>query len=749
MQPILRKAMLLLTTLLCVTHYSFAQHNNHGIGLTLSGGGAKGLAHIGILKAIDSAGLNIDYLTGTSMGSIVGGLYAAGYSADSIEKIARSIHWEDLLSNSIPMNLYTMEEKSEFGKYAIEMPFTKGSIGLPSGFLESQELWLTLEKYFFPVAATHDFKKLSIPFTCVAVDLLSTEPVAHTSGSIVNAIRSSMAIPGAFSPVDIKGRRYVDGGIIRNLPVQECINLGAKYMIGVSVSAPVQSLDELNSAVQVLSQVMFLNEAKDSREQAQLCQSFISVPMGTYNSASFSSAEDIIELGITEGRKYYPLFKHLADSLKAIDANYSFRKNRLPNVSAYKIATVKVEGLGKHAVETFLRQIEGRNEQSINYSKLQNNTRDAFAYRMYKSIVYDVEPTKDSSYVLQYKVKPESATMLKVGLSENSFTRFAVNLNLTTRNQLLPSSRTMVSLNIGDNFRGLFEHLQMFGYRQPWSNRLQVYTEFQDLPAYNDLRRIGLYKYKYVSIDDRFQLSAKRKSAGGFGMQWESIVAKPQIETGTYFDGRNNYFQAYAFWQYNNLIKPLYADKGTIAEFKLGYVFALQPRIKAFNNGQLIGDVNPSLFTYGNYPRLTANLQSTAQMSKRWSWVTKMQAGVNFSKNISLLNEFVAGGITNTMRNQIQFAGLREGELDSESLVAVHTGPRVRPFGSFYLSINGAIAHYDFVQKTSQTVKAGWLYGTAITAAYLTPIGPAELSVMASSKSEGLRLYFNFGFPFK
>jgi len=81
--------------------------------------------------------------------------------------------------------------------------------------------------------------------------------------------------------------------------------------------------------------------------------------------------------------------------------------------------------------------------------------------------------------------------------------------------------------------------------------------------------------------------------------------------------------------------------------------------------------------------------------------------------------------------------------------VAVHTGPRVRPFGSFYLSINGAIAHYDFVQKTSQTVKAGWLYGTAITAAYLTPIGPAELSVMASSKSEGLRLYFNFGFPFK
>ncbi|WP_416437920.1 patatin-like phospholipase family protein [Phnomibacter sp. MR] len=749
MQPTLRKAILLLTTLLSVTHYSFAQPKNHGIGLTLSGGGAKGLAHIGMLKAIDSAGLNIDYITGTSMGSIVGGLYAAGYSADSIEKIARSIHWEDLLSNSIPMNLYTMEEKSEFGKYAIEMPINKGSIGLPSGFLESQELWLTLEKYFFPVAAAQDFKKLSIPFTCVAVDLLSTEPVAHTSGSIVNAIRSSMAIPGAFSPVDIKGRRYVDGGIIRNLPVQECINLGAKYMIGVSVSAPVQSLDELNSAVQVLSQVMFLNEAKDSKEQAQLCQSFISIPMGTYSAASFASAEDIIALGIEEGKKYYPLFKHLADSLKALDAQYQFRENRLPNVTSYEISNVKVQGLEKQGIETFLRQIEAKNEKNTNYKRLQNNTRDAFAYRMYKSIVYDIQPNNDSNYTLQYTVKPESPTMLKVGISENSFTRFGVQLNLTTRNKLLPSSRTMLSMNIGDNFRGLFEHLQMFGYRQPWSNRLQVYSEFQDLPAYNDLRRIGLYKYKYITIDDRFQLSAKRKSAGGFGMQWESITATPQIESGTYFDGRNNFFQAYTFWQYNNLIKPFYADKGTLAEIKLGYVFAIHPRIKAYSNGQFLGDVNPSLFTYGNYPRLTANFNNAAKMSSKWSWTTKMQTGINFSKRISLLNEFVAGGMTNTMRNQIQFAGLREGEIDSESIIALHTGPRVRPFGSFYLSFQGAIAHYDFVQKASFSSKPNWLYGTALTAAYLTPIGPAELSVMASSKSEGLRLYFNFGFPFK
>ena len=179
----------------------FAQKPKGGIGLALAGGGAKGLAHIGILKAIDSAELNIDYLTGTSMGSIVGGLYAAGYSGDSIEYIARHINWGTLLSNSIPMTSYIMEEKTEYGKYAVELPIKGGKVSLPSGFLESQELWLTLEKYFYPVSNVSDFSKLSIPYACIGTDLATGESVVLNRGSLVRAIRSSMAIPGAFSPI--------------------------------------------------------------------------------------------------------------------------------------------------------------------------------------------------------------------------------------------------------------------------------------------------------------------------------------------------------------------------------------------------------------------------------------------------------------------------------------------------------------------------------------------------------------------
>ena len=132
------------------------------IGVTLSGGGAKGLAHIGILKAIDSAGLNVDYITGTSMGSIIGSLYAIGYNADSIEKITRNIDWDLLLSNQSTLRSIFMEEKDEYSKYVVELPWQSNNFRLPSGLLQGQELWLKFSELYFPVHKQKDFSRFSI-----------------------------------------------------------------------------------------------------------------------------------------------------------------------------------------------------------------------------------------------------------------------------------------------------------------------------------------------------------------------------------------------------------------------------------------------------------------------------------------------------------------------------------------------------------------------------------------------------------
>ena len=300
------------------------------IGLTLSGGGAKGLAHIGILKAIDSAGLKIDYITGTSIGSVVGGLYAIGYSGDSLEKMARGVDWDLLLSNQSSLRGLFMEEKSEYSKYVVELPWVGHGFRLPTGVLEGQELWLKLTELFAPVYDKKFFSQFNIPFRCVATDVGTGEAVVLTKGEIVSAIRASMAIPSLFTAVDIDGTRMIDGGIVRNFPVQDVKQMGADIVIGSNVAMGLLASDKVRNVIHVLLQVAFFREAEDTRKEVPLCDIYIPVPLQDYSMGSFSQADEIMNIGIEQGRQLYPRFKRLADSLNAIYGVPEQRPARLP-----------------------------------------------------------------------------------------------------------------------------------------------------------------------------------------------------------------------------------------------------------------------------------------------------------------------------------------------------------------------------------------------------------------------------------
>src|SRR6516225_3714489 len=177
------------------------------IGLTLSGGGAKGLFHIGIIKAIDSAGLKIDYVTGTSMGAIIGAMYSVGYNADAIRRIAENIDWDVMLSNQYPLKDINMMEKNEYGKYDVELPWVNNWFRLSTGVLEGQELWNKFSELFFPVYTEKNFYKFSIPFSCIGTDISNGEAVVLDSGEITSAVRASMAIPSLFTAVDFDGKK--------------------------------------------------------------------------------------------------------------------------------------------------------------------------------------------------------------------------------------------------------------------------------------------------------------------------------------------------------------------------------------------------------------------------------------------------------------------------------------------------------------------------------------------------------------
>src|SRR5699024_5152629 len=296
----------------------FAQQEERPkIGLALSGGGAKGLAHIGLLQAIDSVGLEVEYVTGTSMGAIVGGLYAVGYSGKEIEEIAYRMNWDRILSNKSSYDLLILPKKNNAGKY-LEIPLIDGKLSFRRGALESNELWLTLNELFFPYLTTTEFNKFKREFRCIAADIETGDAVVLKDGNIVKALRASMAIPVAFTPVEIDGTTLIDGGIAMNFPVSEVKDMGADFIIGSSVSSPLKESAELDNPMQMITQLAFYKEKKDFDQQIKSTDIFVDYPIEKYSTASFSSSDEIIRLGIERGKEIYPELKRIKDSLDAL-----------------------------------------------------------------------------------------------------------------------------------------------------------------------------------------------------------------------------------------------------------------------------------------------------------------------------------------------------------------------------------------------------------------------------------------------
>ena len=258
--------------LLFFTHSCYSQEktNRPKIGLVLSGGGAKGFAHIGVLKALEKAGVKIDYIGGTSMGAVVGGLYASGYSATQIDSIFYNTNFDELLQDYIPRSSKSFYEKRNDELYAISLPFHKLKIGIPIALSKGMYNYSLLSKLTHKVRYIKDFDKLPIPFLCVATDIENGEPVILRSGYLAQAMLASSAFPSLFSPVEIEGRLLIDGGVVNNYPVEEVRNMGADIIIGVDVQDDLKNRKSLNDATKILVQITNLDMIKSMHEKKKI-----------------------------------------------------------------------------------------------------------------------------------------------------------------------------------------------------------------------------------------------------------------------------------------------------------------------------------------------------------------------------------------------------------------------------------------------------------------------------------------------
>ena len=272
------------------------------IGLALSGGGARGAAHIGVLRVLEELRVPVDYIAGTSMGSIVGGLYAAGYTPDQIEMILEQTDWNKTFTDQSSRPDKPFRRKLDDRGFLVKsrLGYNNGSVQFPLGVLQGQHLEQTFATTLFPVRHIQYFDDLTIPFRAVAADLETGEAVVIGEGNLATATRASMSIPGLLAPVEWQGKFLVDGGIANNLPINVVREMGADIVIAVDIGSPLRTKEKLNSVLDVSQQLIGLLTIDNILEQKASLKptDILIVPeLGDFSSADFANATSVIEAG--------------------------------------------------------------------------------------------------------------------------------------------------------------------------------------------------------------------------------------------------------------------------------------------------------------------------------------------------------------------------------------------------------------------------------------------------------------------
>ncbi|POA17028.1 hypothetical protein C1886_24090 [Pseudomonas sp. FW300-N1A1] len=391
------------------------------IGLVLSGGAARGLAHIGVLKALEVQGIKIDAIAGTSMGAVIGGLYASGYKIDELEKLALGIDWQQALSDAPPRADIPFRRKQDDRDFLVKQQLSfrdDGSLGLPLGVIQGQNLTLLLESLLAHTSDTRDFDKLPIPFRAVATDIASGEKVVFRKGHLPQVIRASMSIPAVFAPVELDGRLLVDGGMTDNIPVDVAREMGVDLAIVVDIGTPLRTRKQMTSVVDVLNQSITLMTRRNSEEQlATLHKDDILVqpPLASFGVTDFGKAREMIDAGYRATRL---LDARLAALGPATPEDAELTAARAPGQRTPVINAIRVENdskVGDDVIRYYIRQKVG---EPLDIGRLQTDMGTLYGLDYFDLVQYRVvHKGQDHTLVIRARGKRTGTDYLRLGLN--------------------------------------------------------------------------------------------------------------------------------------------------------------------------------------------------------------------------------------------------------------------------------------------------------------------------------------------
>lgn len=750
----MKQYLLLIIIILCFSGIGVAQEapvrDSLKIGLVLSGGGAKGFAHIGVLKVLDSIGLKVDYIAGSSMGAIVGALYASGYSGKQLDSIFGSVNFDEVITDFLPRESKTFYERENSEKYALTLPFNKFRLKLPSAISTGQNVYNLLTYLTLPVSDVREFDQLPIPFFCTATNVETGKAVYLERGNLAQAITASGAFPSLFQPVIIDDQLLIDGGVTNNYPIEELKAKGMDLIIGVDVQDDLATRDELTSAPDILLQINNYRTINDMVWKSEKTDIYIKPDIKDFSVISFSEGQRIVKNGEKAAR--VKLEELVALSEKSGATKIASESN-LKSPDSIRINAIRIDGYEKYTRAYVLGKLKLKSNSTVSYTEFSRGVNNLMATNNFDSFEYRFQKSRGvEGYDLLATINEnKTTTYLRLGLHYDELYKSAAILNLTRKRVLFDNDVLSFDVMLGDNIRYNFDYfidrgfywsiglktrfnqfhrdvnsqLIFRAFEEEVSNVNKVDVELQDFNTQfyvqtlfrKDFALIAGAEHKHLRIASQTLISQFSNNTDD-EYQFEntdylSLYGNIKLDTYShrYFPKKGFYFNGDIHWyfyasSFNENFEPF-----TIAKADIGYAF---------------------------------------KITKRLSMNILEQGGFKMGDNSTASLDFALGGYANNfINNFVSFYGYDFMSIPGNSFVKSTFTLDYEIFKKNHLLLAANVANIeDDIFETGEWFTTPDYSGFAVGYSFETFLGPIEAKYTWSPETKNDYWFFNLGFWF-
>jgi NTE family protein len=707
------------------------------VGLVLSGGGARGFAHIGVLKILEENHIPIDYIGGASMGALIGALYSMGKSPSEIEQLVASLNWDKLLQPQISVENSSFRRREDRRNIPASVPL-KGKITdlkLPNALNTGQEISFLFDRETLPYVSVRDFDNLPIPFRCVGTDMLNGNSITLKSGSLSQSLRATMSIPGIFSPVEIDGKILADGGLVNNIPTDVVKAMGADIILVVNIETQPGSREVLESLPGVLAQTINISTLDNSRRSLRQADIIIAPNLDQYSSSDFSKSKEIIQLGYSGAEQKVSLIKGLSLNDSDWQTHLAERRKRQKIDSPITPDYIAVEGKDETGKATIVEKLEEKyTNQPFDKKKsdeLADDLRVLSGTGRFESLDYDVTKEDGKTGLLirtnQIGETPKIPTKLEIGVDVNSVQTDSANFNFLARLTIFDvgryGSEWRNDLQIGSNTYLASEYYRPLG-KTKFFVAPRISFESRRSSFFNGDNRVAEYlgQRTQAGVDFGYTFNSRTEMRAGYAVGYESVNRRIGDVS---FPNSNGSFSTFGVkLTYDSLNKTQIPTEGLYSRNSINYYFKSPLQSEKITQAETRNNIFKSLdesnilFGFGG-------------------------GGTTFGNTASIFRQFTLGG-------PLRLGGYGYEQFRSSNYILggigiLHT-PKVFP--TFFGGKTYIGAWYEGGSAFEKFSTANYRQSFSGGAIAETPIGQIFLGASVNENGRG-RVYFSFGKIFR